>query len=97
MLCPRCRQGLHQRAQCDRPDDAVRLARDLQPRASSWWRHAVPRQRSADGIECGVVNKVIEGRPHVVDMIKNDQIDLIVNTTEGKQAIADSFTIRASR
>jgi len=47
-----------------------------------------------NAIECGVVNKVMEGRPHVVDMIKNGQIDLIVNTTEGKQAIADSFTIR---
>jgi carbamoyl-phosphate synthase large subunit len=49
---------------------------------------------SADGTECGVVNKVMEGRPHIVDMMKNGQIDLIVNTTEGKQAIADSFTIR---
>ena len=48
----------------------------------------------ADGIECDVVNKVLEGQPHIVDMIKNGQIDLIVNTTEGKQAIADSYTIR---
>ncbi len=46
------------------------------------------------GIPCIRVNKVTEGRPHIVDMIKNDQIDLIINTTEGKQAIADSFTIR---
>jgi carbamoyl-phosphate synthase large subunit len=48
------------------------------------------------GISCDIVNKVMEGRPHVVDMIKNGQIDLIVNTTEGKQAIADSYTIRRS-
>jgi carbamoyl-phosphate synthase large subunit len=48
----------------------------------------------AEGVECQVVNKVAEGRPHIVDMIKNGQIDLIVNTTEGKQAIADSYTIR---
>jgi len=48
----------------------------------------------AAGVPCEVVNKVIEGRPHIVDAIKNDQIDLIVNTTEGKQAIADSFSIR---
>ena len=48
----------------------------------------------AAGIDCQVVNKVMEGRPHIVDMIKNGQIDLIVNTTEGKQAIADSYTIR---
>ncbi len=45
-------------------------------------------------VECAVVNKVMEGRPHIVDMIKNGQVDLIVNTTEGKQAIADSYTIR---
>ena len=42
------------------------------------------------------VNKVKEGRPHVVDMIKNRQIDLVVNTTEGRQAIADSAAIRAN-
>ncbi len=46
------------------------------------------------GIECGVINKVVEGRPHVVDAIKNGEIDLIINTTEGRQAIADSFSIR---
>jgi len=51
---------------------------------------------SAAGVACEVVNKVQEGRPHIVDMIKNDQIDLIVNTTEGKQAIADSYTIRGA-
>jgi carbamoyl-phosphate synthase large subunit len=51
---------------------------------------------SAAGIACTVVNKVLEGRPHIVDMIKNEQIDLIVNTTEGKQAIADSYTIRGA-
>ncbi|WP_435105655.1 carbamoyl-phosphate synthase large subunit [Arhodomonas sp. AD133] len=45
-------------------------------------------------IECSVINKVTEGRPHIVDAIKNDEIVLIVNTTEGRQAIADSFSIR---
>jgi carbamoyl-phosphate synthase large subunit len=50
----------------------------------------------AAGIAVEVVNKVVEGRPHVVDMIKNDRIHLIVNTTEGRQAIADSSTIRSS-
>jgi carbamoyl-phosphate synthase large subunit len=48
----------------------------------------------ANGIECEYVNKVIQGRPHIVDRIKNDEIDYIVNTTEGRQAIADSFSIR---
>ena len=46
------------------------------------------------GLACERVNKVLEGRPHVVDLIKNGEIVFIVNTTEGKQAIADSFSIR---
>ncbi|HYW91849.1 MAG TPA: carbamoyl-phosphate synthase large subunit [Gammaproteobacteria bacterium] len=46
------------------------------------------------GVRCRAVNKVTEGRPHIVDMIKNDEIDLIVNTTEGKKAIAESLSIR---
>jgi carbamoyl-phosphate synthase large subunit len=46
------------------------------------------------GVPCRRVNKVREGRPHIVDMIKNDEIDLIVNTTEGKQAIRESDSIR---
>lgn len=46
------------------------------------------------GIACEQVNKVLEGRPHVVDLIKNGEIVYIVNTTEGRQAIADSFSIR---
>ena len=50
----------------------------------------------AAGLDCRRVLKVAEGRPHVVDHIKNDEIDFIVNTTEGKQAIADSFEIRRS-
>ena len=48
----------------------------------------------AGGVACEHVNKVKEGRPHIVDMIKNDEIVLIVNTTEGRSAIADSYAIR---
>ena len=48
------------------------------------------------GIEVQLVNKVKEGRPHIVDMIKSDKITLIINTTEGRQAIADSSTIRSN-
>ncbi len=48
------------------------------------------------GVPCQTVNKVLEGRPHIVDMIKNEEISFIVNTTEGEQAIADSYTIRRS-
>src|SRR3546814_9606971 len=46
------------------------------------------------GLDCEQINKVVEGRPHIVDLIKNGEISYIVNTTEGKQAIADSFSIR---
>ncbi len=49
---------------------------------------------AANGIACERVNKVIEGRPHIVDLIKNGEICYIVNTTEGRQAISDSFSIR---
>jgi carbamoyl-phosphate synthase large subunit len=45
-------------------------------------------------MECVGVNKVKEGRPHIVDMIKNDESRFIVNTTEGAEAIADSAEIR---
>jgi len=47
--------------------------------------HGVPAER---------INKVLEGRPHIVDLIKNGEVVYIVNTTEGKQAISDSFSIR---
>ncbi len=48
----------------------------------------------AAGMAVRVVNKVQEGRPHIGDALKNHEVDFIINTTEGKQAIADSFTIR---
>ncbi len=51
----------------------------------------------AAGIACAVVNKVTEGRPHVVDMIKNEEIALVINTVEERRnAIADSRQIRTS-
>ena len=52
------------------------------------------REIEAAGLPVRRVNKVTEGRPHVVDMIKNDEVTLIINTTEGRQSIADSFSIR---
>jgi len=48
------------------------------------------------GITVRRVNKVTEGRPHIVDLIKNDEADFIINTTEGRRAIEDSASIRAS-
>ena len=46
------------------------------------------------GVSCRLVNKVREGQPHIVDMIKNGEVSFIVNTTEDKQAIKDSYTLR---
>jgi carbamoyl-phosphate synthase large subunit len=46
------------------------------------------------GLYCERVNKVAEGRPHIVDKIKSNEIDFIINTTEGSQAISDSYSIR---
>ena len=46
------------------------------------------------GIDVEVVNKVTEGRPDISDLVKNKRVDLIINTTEGRKAIADSATIR---
>jgi len=56
--------------------------------------HGTAKAMRDKGLECQGVNKVREGQPHIVDMLKNDQIDMIVNTTEDKQAIADSYSIR---
>lgn len=46
------------------------------------------------GIKVEIINKVQEGRPDITDLLKNGEIEFIINTTEGKQAIADSFEIR---
>jgi len=54
----------------------------------------IARALAEAGVSCRRVNKVREGRPHIVDMIKNDEVDLIVNTTEGKQAVRESNSIR---
>ncbi|RKF16511.1 carbamoyl-phosphate synthase large subunit [Roseovarius spongiae] len=48
-----------------------------------------------NGIECEIVNKVYEGRPNVVDMLKNNEIAVVMNTTEGARAVEDSRDIRS--
>ena len=49
---------------------------------------------SEAGLACQRINKMQQGQPHIVDEIKNDAISLIINTTDGKQAISDSYQIR---
>jgi len=78
----------------DKPS-AVALARRLVARGFS----LVATDGTANaicnvGIACAKVNKVHDGRPHCVDMIKNGELVLIVNTTEGKQAVRESHSIR---
>ena len=59
-------------------------------------RAGLPSALESAGLEVRRVNKVREGRPHIVDLIKNDEASIIVNTTEGRTAIVDSAPIRAS-
>ena len=77
-------------------DGAVELAKILETRGFDLVAtHGTAKYLAAAGVSCRRANKVREGRPHIVDMIKNGEIDLIVNTTEGKQAIHESHSIRA--
>ncbi|MDZ4792019.1 MAG: carbamoyl-phosphate synthase large subunit [Hyphomicrobiales bacterium] len=52
------------------------------------------RHLDAHGIACEKINKVLEGRPHIVDAMKNGEVQLVFNTTEGSKALADSSIIR---
>ena len=91
------RQGVALLSVRDRDKDgAVELAKILDERGFDLVAtHGTAKFLASAGVSCRRANKVREGRPHIVDMIKNGEIDLIVNTTEGKQAINESLSIRA--
>ncbi|MGQ4583681.1 carbamoyl-phosphate synthase large subunit [Lysobacter sp. F60174L2] len=73
----------------------VSVAQDLVRRGYSLVAtHGTAAFLREQGLECEAINKVTEGRPHIVDLIKNGEIAYIINTTEGRQAISDSFSIR---
>lgn len=75
--------------------DVAKLAKDLLEQGFSVVATSgTAKVIEAAGLQVRRVNKVTEGRPHIVDMIKNQEISLIINTTEGRQSIADSFSIR---
>jgi carbamoyl-phosphate synthase large subunit len=94
VLLPRCGRALLSVREADR-QRAVEVARKLHALGFEIsGTRGTCRSISAAGIDCSVVNKVKEGRPHIVDMIKNGDFALIINTTEGKQAIIDSASIR---
>ena len=91
---PRERQGIHQRAR-RRQAEAVKLAKGFQRSgfpvlATRGTGRRLPRPASP----VTMVNKVAEGRPHIVDMIKNGEIVLIVNAVDDKRAVKDSYSIR---
>jgi len=80
--------------EADRPS-IVELARELDTKGFNLVATGGTAKVIRDGgVTCQHVNKVKEGRPHIVDMIKNGEIVFIVNTTEGRSAIADSYAIR---
>ena len=94
IIIPRGGKALLSVREQDKPA-AVGLARELRERGFTLVAtRGTAATLQAAGVACEAVNKVREGRPHVVDMIKNDELSLIVNTTEGKQAILESFSIR---
>ena len=58
--------------------------------------HGTANYLRSAGLEVRGVNKVVEGRPHCVDVMESGEIQLVVNTTEGRQAIEDSHSLRRS-
>jgi carbamoyl-phosphate synthase large subunit len=76
-------------------EGAVAIARRLRERGFEIVAtHGTADALESAGVPCRRALKVREGRPHIVDMIKNDEFDLIINTTEGKRAIRESRSIR---
>jgi carbamoyl-phosphate synthase large subunit len=72
--------------------ESVRLLVDLGFRVVA--TSGTQRFLAVNGVASDTINKVLEGRPHVVDAIKNGEIQLVFNTTEGKQALTDSRSLR---
>ena len=78
----------------DKPG-CVALARDLAATGFDLVAtHGTAECLRAEGLDCASVNKVAQGSPHVVDMIRDGEIDLVITTTQDKQAVRDSLTIR---
>ncbi len=75
--------------------DILEAARELEQQGFTLIAtRGTARFLTEQGLNVAVVNKVLEGRPHIVDAMKNEEIALVFNTTEGAQAIADSFELR---
>jgi carbamoyl-phosphate synthase large subunit len=80
--------------EADKPG-SIEIARSLVDRGFYIYAtKGTARLLNENSIPCEAVNKVREGRPNIVDMIKNDEIDLIINTTKGQKTVSDSYSIR---
>ena len=78
----------------DKPK-AVEVARKLVSLGFQVWSTAGTAKLISDGgVEVTVVNKVTESRPHIVDKLKNNEVDFVINTAQTKQAVEDSFQLR---
>ena len=78
----------------DKPK-AANVARDLISLGFKIWSTSgTAKMLQEAGMEVTVVNKVTEGRPHIVDKLKNNEVSLVVNTAQSKQAVSDSFSLR---
>ena len=76
-------------------DAAARIARDLRTLGFSLLAtHGTATHLQERGIDCVHVNKVTEGRPHIVDAIKNGKVQMIINTVDERQSVRDSYSIR---
>jgi carbamoyl-phosphate synthase large subunit len=96
MIVPRSGTAFISVREGDKPK-AVELARILSVKGFRVVAtHGTSAMINAAGIACEGVNKVKEGRPHCVDMIKNGEIHFIANTTEGKKSIEESRSIRGA-
>ncbi len=77
--------------------EAVRIGRHLSSKGFKvWGTGGTARALNDAGVACEAINKVKEGRPHCVDLIKNGEVSLVVNTASGKKSIAESHSIRAA-
>jgi len=74
---------------------AANVAKDLIELGFEIWSTSGTAKMLQDaGMEATIVNKVTEGRPHIVDKLKSDEVSFVINTAQTKQAVADSFSLR---
>ena len=78
----------------DKPQVVALVARLIELGFSVLATVGTARHLRKAGHEVATVNKVAEGRPHIVDAMKDGEVDLVFNTSEGAQSIADSFALR---